>query len=258
VVLCYHSVHPTKCFASATPDLFEHHLRWLKQHCDVVPFTQILGSEGNWKNRPRVAVTFDDGYFDNYEYAFPLLQKYGISATFFVTAGLLEKDPAVLQRFQILRQCHGEDVRPMEGSQMREMQEAGMEFGSHTYSHPNLASLDRQTAHIELERSKDILEQRLDRPIKLLAYPFGKPKRHFSTETANLAAETGYEYAAAILSRAVRSSDSKLAVPRFCVTQDDVETLKSKIYGDCDFIGWWQGKGPLWIAKLISAEDFQK
>ena len=84
VVLCYHSVYPTRSFASITPSLFEQHLLWIKENCRLAPFNQILcHTRGNKEDRPTVSITFDDGYADNYEYAFPLLQKFGIKATFF-------------------------------------------------------------------------------------------------------------------------------------------------------------------------------
>ena len=102
IVLCYHSVHPRSSDASTTPELFDRHLAWLKEHCDIIPFRRVLESTHRKTNRPMVSVTFDDGFADNYEYAFPLLRRYGVHATFFLTAGFLEKDPTVLERFQTL------------------------------------------------------------------------------------------------------------------------------------------------------------
>src|SRR6267378_6815015 len=89
LVLCYHSVHPLKSFRSASPELFEHHLHWLSGHCKVIPFSKIFNALSEKPDWPSVAITFDDGYADNYEYAFPLLQKYGLVATFFLTVGLI-------------------------------------------------------------------------------------------------------------------------------------------------------------------------
>lgn len=257
IVLCYHSIHPSKSFASATPKLFEDHLRWLKVHCEVVRFSQVREAvQSSAGSHPVVAITFDDGHADNYEYAFPLLQKHAIPATFFVTVGLLEKDPAVVQRFQLQRQACYEDIRPLEWSQVRDMCKAGMELGSHTYSHPNLARLERPAARMELRRSKEVMEQRLGQSIVLLAYPYGKPKRHFTAETECLVAESGYKDAAAILFRAVRSSDSRLAMPRFFATGDSLTTLEGKVNGDWDFLGWWQERAPLAVAKLVAPADF--
>jgi peptidoglycan/xylan/chitin deacetylase (PgdA/CDA1 family) len=238
--------------------MFEQHLSWLKTHCMVIPFSKIpevMGREG--LGRPTVSITFDDGYEDNYEYAFPLLQQYRIPATFFVTVGLVEKDPAVVERFQMLRQCDYKHIRPLEWRQMDEMRKEGMEFGVHTYSHPNLARLKRDAAERELKRSKDIMEERLGKQISLMAYPFGKPKRHFTEETIELVANIGYEYAAAIAFRAVRVSDSPFDIPRFFVTMDPLGILREKVWGAWDVVGYWQEKAPLWLAKMISPADFK-
>src|SRR5690348_14461190 len=88
VILCYHSVHSSKWFSSASPELFDTHLEWLKLNCDVVPLGKLVEACAVG-SRPTVAITFDDGYLDNFEYAFPLLAKHRLTATFFVTVGLL-------------------------------------------------------------------------------------------------------------------------------------------------------------------------
>jgi peptidoglycan/xylan/chitin deacetylase (PgdA/CDA1 family) len=261
VVLCYHSIHPAKGFASATPALFAAHLDWLAEHCDVLPLSQIVErmgrTPGENSGRPAVAITFDDGYADNYEYAMPLLATRDLTATFFLTVGLVEKDPSVVARTQMLRQSGYEAIRPLEWEQVRAMHAAGMEIGAHTWSHPNLAHLNRRAAHDELRSSKEVLEQRLGAPVRSLAYPFGKPKRHFTNVTVAVAAELEYEYACAILFRCVQSRDSKLMIPRFFVTNDSIETLSEKVFGAWDVLGTWQERSPLWAARLVSPEDFK-
>jgi peptidoglycan/xylan/chitin deacetylase (PgdA/CDA1 family) len=259
VVLCYHSIHPTKCFASATPTTFGHHLDWLAAECDVVPLEEVPRILGTPRRaRPAVAITFDDGYLDNYEFAFPLLHDRRLPATFFLTAGLIEKDPAVLARTQMLGRSTYDDVRPLEWDQVRTMHAAGMEIGAHTYSHPNLAVLSRSKARDELCRSKQIIEERLGQPVWSMAYPFGKPGRHFTDETATLVEEAGYKYACAVLFRGVRASDSPLAIPRLVATGDSVEGIRGKVLGAWDVIGLWQEKCPLPIARLVSPEDFSE
>jgi peptidoglycan/xylan/chitin deacetylase (PgdA/CDA1 family) len=260
VVLCYHSVHPSKPFASASPEDFGRQLDWLAAHCEVVPLDRILNAVTTPQDRarPLVALTFDDGYADNHEFAFPLLQSRGLTATFFVTVGLLERDAEVVARLQALRGCSYEDVRPLEWAQAREMHVGGMAIGGHTYSHPNLAVLSRTRARDELRRSKAILEDRLGTAARAFAYPFGKPGRHFTEETAGLVEEAGYEYACAVLFRAVRSTDSRFAIPRLFVTQDSLERLRAKVMGAWDLLGVWQERSPLWLAQMVSPVDFKE
>jgi len=257
VVFCYHSIHPKKSFASATPELFASHLEWLKNNCNIIPFSQVLELTRNGEgHKPYVAITFDDGYADNYEFAFPLLKEYNLHATFFVTAGLIEKDPVVLQRFLSLRNCSMEDIQPLTWQQVREMREAGLDIGSHTWSHFNLAKLDTNKLKIELFKSKQVLEDKLGTDVSLLAYPFGKYRRHFDERAIDIAQELGYKYGAAVAFRGVQADDNPFIIPRFFVTKDSVEVLAQKVYGYWDWLGWWQEKAPLWLARLISPEDF--
>ncbi len=245
-ILCYHSVHPTKPFASATPHLFARQMRWLKDHCEMIHFSRVFEAVRRADApQPIVAVTFDDGYADNYEWAYPLLREYEVPATFFLTAGLLAKDPAVVARFVHLRRSESEAVRPLEWSQVREMHRAGMEFGAHTYSHPNLACLERAAAQAEIGGSKVLIEDRLGAAIQLMAYPFGKPHRHFTAETLDLVAEAGYVSAAAVMFRGAQMSHSPFAVPRFFVQGDTERTLADKVAGAWDIIGRLQEGAPL-------------
>jgi peptidoglycan/xylan/chitin deacetylase (PgdA/CDA1 family) len=258
VILCYHSIHSHVSFRSATPDLFEIHLQWLKEHCNVVTLCQLLSSlsRDTRQSRVKVAITFDDGYVDNYEHAFPLLTKYDLTATFFLTVGLLERDTQVLDRFQSLRQIDRREVEPLGWQHVREMQKAGMEIGSHTYSHPNLAFLDHRKLERELKNAKEIMEDRLGQQVAALAYPFGKPRRHFNATTIEEAQNAGYQYAAAVCFRGVQGQDSRWALPRFFVTGDSVDVLSNKINGAWDILGYFQERSPLWLARLVSPKDF--
>ena len=256
VVLCYHSIHPAKAFASATPSLFDAHLRWLVKHCKLVRFSEMLHALAASSDKPVVAITFDDGYADNYEQAFPLLLQHNVPATFFVTAGLIERRNEVITRFQLLRRCGIQEIRPLTWRQLREMQVAGMEIGSHTYSHPNLARLSARDVSIEFRKSKDVLEQGIGERVNVTAYPFGKPKIHLTAETIELAGCAGYVYGGVITFRGIRRTDSPLALPRICIANDNVSTIGGKVAGDWDVIGIWQESVPMWVARLVSPEDF--
>jgi peptidoglycan/xylan/chitin deacetylase (PgdA/CDA1 family) len=253
VVLCYHSVHPSKRFASATPRLFEQHIEWLQEHCDIVPYDSIprLTSSSN-RGKPVVAITFDDGYEDNYTYALPTLLAHQIPATVFVTTGLIDRDPPIIRRFSRLWRASDDDVRGLSWTQVSEMREAGLEIGAHTHSHPNLFKIEEPKVLEEISNSRTKLEDHLKEPVRLFAYPFGKPRQHLSGRTIDLVASLGFESAATICYRGARSSDSPLSIPRFPVTKDSVQVLAAKVYGRLDVIGLWQERAPLWLSRLLS------
>jgi peptidoglycan/xylan/chitin deacetylase (PgdA/CDA1 family) len=252
-------VHPSKHFSSATPELFEQQIAWLKDHCRLVPFSQVLEHArlSNKGDGPVVAVTFDDGYADNYDYAFPVLNAHGVTATFFLTIGLIEKDPKVVERFCQQRACSYDEMQPLTWDQILQMREQGMTFGTHTLSHPNLASIDDERATMELARSKEVLEERLGETVAVCAYPYGKPHRHFTPRTMSIAAATGYTHAASATCRGLRRDDKPLAIPRIFSTWDSLQKLESKILGSWDLLGVWQERVPTWLARSVSPEDFK-
>jgi peptidoglycan/xylan/chitin deacetylase (PgdA/CDA1 family) len=131
-----------------------------------------------------------------------------------------------------------------------------MEFGCHTWSHPNLGRLHPHQVRAELSRSKSVIEHQLGEQVRLFAYPFGKPRRHFTGTTRDIVAQLGYARAAAVSFRAVNERDDPLAIPRFFVTNDDVDTLAAKVGGAWDWLGVWHEHGPLWMARLVSPADF--
>ena len=259
IVFCYHSVHPNRQYASSTPEVFERHVEWLKAHCRVTTLADVVANRNTGiSGRPLVAITFDDGYEDNHSYALPILSKHGVPATFFITAGLVNRDPTVLHRLQWLWGCRPDDIVPLDWAQVRELHASGMDIGSHTYSHPNLARLSAVEAEHELRRSTDVISDQLGVAVDLFAYPFGKPAVHFTTTTTDVVRGQGYRMAAAVTFRGVRDSDSVYSIPRFFADGDDVSKLDAKIAGLYDVIGWWQDHAPLSVKRLVSPDDFKR
>jgi peptidoglycan/xylan/chitin deacetylase (PgdA/CDA1 family) len=101
-----------------------------------------------------VILTFDDGYRDAYENAFPLLKKYGMIGTFYVITGQVGA-PGSLTWDQIV-----------------EMHSAGMEIGAHTVHHPFLTRLPPLSAFLEILQSRLDLEAHLRAPVTTFAYPY--------------------------------------------------------------------------------------
>jgi peptidoglycan/xylan/chitin deacetylase (PgdA/CDA1 family) len=91
-ILCYHKVSPDlhPYFAPVAPAVFEQQMRFLKSCYRVLSLRELVerSQRGDVPSRS-VAITFDDGYSDNYENAFPILKRYGLPATIFVATGAI-------------------------------------------------------------------------------------------------------------------------------------------------------------------------
>ncbi|MEK7233219.1 MAG: polysaccharide deacetylase family protein, partial [Elusimicrobiota bacterium] len=115
-----------------------------------------------------VMITFDDGYMNNYDLAFPLLKEFGMKGCIFLVYETLEKHNS----------WHDPKTEPwlkmLTWAQIQEMQESGLvEFGSHTMRHRNLAELPLDEVKWELTQSKNRLEEKLGRELVGFAYPYG-------------------------------------------------------------------------------------
>jgi peptidoglycan/xylan/chitin deacetylase (PgdA/CDA1 family) len=240
VILCYHSVHPSHPFRSTTPAGFADHLSWLTDHCDVVPLQQLVATKDNapttQKCRPQVAITFDDGHADNHEFALPLLIAHGVPATFYLTTGFISREPRVVARMAALRNLPEARIQPMTWAQVEDLTHAGMEIGAHTHSHPTLAGLPADELTRELRQPKALLEQRLQRPIITLAYPFGELHRHVDMAAIAQAQTAGYMTAVTAGGRGVRIGERSHALPRFFATTS-VAGLAAMVRGERDLVG---------------------
>ena len=256
VVLCYHSVDPRPNYLGLTPDLFDAHLAWLEEHCQVVSLDELV-AEPRRSGGPYVAITFDDGYADNHEFALPLLVDHGIEATFFLTAGLVDQDRPTLERFKYLRNVDEEMIRPLQWTQVAEMLQAGMQIGAHSYTHPNLAGLDGSELAYEVAHSKRIVEDRIGHDISTMAYPFGRPKVHVTQPVLEAVGRAGFGFACTTVTRGVQARDQPLGIPRFIATQNPVEVLREKVLGTWDLVGTLRERAPLKIARMVSPIDFE-
>lgn len=177
-VLMYHSIsnHPTNLLC-VSPTQFEKQLLTLIKG----GFTPITASElasAYEKGTPLpdhpFLITFDDGYADNYTHAFPILKKYKAKATIFVITRTIN---------------HGSYLS---WNQIKEMENSGLvDIQSHTMNHLNLTSLTAKQIRNELNNSRTILEQKLNKPVETLCYPAGKYNQHVLTYLK----ESGYKMA---------------------------------------------------------------
>lgn len=256
--LCYHSVCSADSYLSLSPSTLTEHIRLLRNLGFRFVTVGEIASEIISRRRlvePTIALSFDDGFKDNLTHVLPILQSSGIRATFFVTAGLAAARRSVVSRYHEITSYPTEYLN---GADLRELKAAGMEIGAHTYSHPNLAKLGRGAVLRELRISRDYLEQTIGSPVEQFAYPFGKRGIHYTDSTVAMVKACGYRAAAAVEFRSVPSLEGldPFQIPRFFVTREDSPaTLKEKVEGGYNWLGWFQATSPSWLKALVSPED---
>ena len=138
-----------------------------------------------------VAITFDDGYLDNYTKALPLLKKYNACATLYLVIDRHNNDWSVKKNPK-----HDSGVLASEeklsDQQIQEMLDSGVfELGGHTISHPYLPNITIDVKKHEILECKNILENTFNTSVTSFAYPFGV----YSDEDINIIEESSYRSA---------------------------------------------------------------
>ncbi len=205
-ILTYHSLDDSGSVLSTPPGRFAEQMRILSElGVRVVPLGQVRYELGSLRPPERlVAITFDDGFRSVYEHALPVLQRYGFPATVFLVTDYCGKTNAWPgQPLTALR-------RPLlTWAQVREMSGAGITFGSHTRTHPDLRTLPPSGVEEELVLSKKIIEDAIGGPVDTFAYPYGAYNdtvRHLAEEHFALACSTTLGF--------VRPGSDPFALPR--------------------------------------------
>jgi peptidoglycan/xylan/chitin deacetylase (PgdA/CDA1 family) len=165
-ILTYHSLDTSGSVVSIPPELFQAQMAWLaRSGTPVVSLAEIQKMPG------AVALTFDDGFRNFFEHAFPVLQQYGFPATVFVVSGF----------------CGGRNDWPtqprnmgipflelMRWSEVRQIAQAGITIGCHTVNHPRLPRLSEAEIEVELRVSRTEIEDRIGKTVDTFAYPYGE------------------------------------------------------------------------------------
>jgi peptidoglycan/xylan/chitin deacetylase (PgdA/CDA1 family) len=184
LVLCYHSVSDEWQHALAvTRRSFERQVTGVAKRFEPLTADQLLDGV-----RRGFHVTFDDAYRDILEVV-PFLERLGVRATIFVATGFADGGrPLDIVELADEVAAYPQRLATMGWDELRELAERGCEIGSHTVSHPHLTQLTSREIEAELADSRGRLEAELNRPCRLLAYPFGEhePRVHA------LAAQSGY------------------------------------------------------------------
>jgi peptidoglycan/xylan/chitin deacetylase (PgdA/CDA1 family) len=172
-----------------TPGDFRKQLDYLKTRgYTSMLLSELREAEGGRRPMPEkpVVLTFDDGFANNYDLAFPLLKEYGMKANIFLVYEKMGTVNSWDKEFE-------PTVPLMSWEQAFEMRDSGLvEFGSHTLRHPRLTAVDEALARKEIAESKAALEAKLGREVLGFAYPFGDGAD--APAIRRLAREAGYRY----------------------------------------------------------------
>jgi peptidoglycan/xylan/chitin deacetylase (PgdA/CDA1 family) len=248
-------VQPGMCVLA---DSFDKQMSYISKHCKVVSVDTLVESIRNRDKKlsKTVAVTFDDGWRDNYSEAFPILKKHNIPAMIFLATDLVKsgKIPPFLEvsillggdgiwphravnifrdiaerhnlasripqltdeRYEFIMHSPFEYMKTLmlleynymceivdallsetgldknewrnrrwmvNTAEIREMQAAGIEFGSHGESHDLMILIDIEQVKRELKQSKVYIEGELGKPVNIMAYPNGDFNEDIKRET---------------------------------------------------------------------------
>jgi len=193
-IMMYHMIaeqlpHGQKSGLRVSQEMFEKHLDYFSTN----DWTFIKMSElSKYKDKEKVvAITFDDGYLDNYTKALPLLKKYNACATLYLVIDRHNNDWSIKKNPK-----HNSGALALEeklsDEQIKEMLDSGIfELGGHTISHPYLPNITMDEKKHEMLECKNILEREFDTSVSSFAYPFGI----YNDEDINIINASDYESA---------------------------------------------------------------
>jgi peptidoglycan/xylan/chitin deacetylase (PgdA/CDA1 family) len=227
-ILMYHRVAPQGADAVAryrvTPTAFAEQLAFLRDagYQSVTPSEWGAAAEGRRALPGRaVLLTFDDGYADFAEHAWPLLRRFGFGATLFVVAGEAGGSNRWDRRF-------GEELPLLGWDDLRRLRAEGVDIGAHSISHPPFTNLSPDDVAREAAGARAILQRELHEPIRAFAYPYG------DTDPAveHLVGACGYAYGFTCRGARAELTDPLLSLPRIEVEgTDDLARVVAKLEG---------------------------
>ena len=215
-----------------TVEQFEEQMKYLKKKgYETVTFKDLLNNRYKQrfdKDKKWIMLTFDDGYKDNYENAFPILKKYQFKGIIYILDGIeynkwdVDNPGNPEKRFTLMNQ-----------EELLEMQNYGIEFGGHTSTHPRLADLSIENVKSEIINSKSNIEKIIGRELLSFAYPYGS----LNEEVKKIPQEAGYKFAVATDSGSIVFSDDLFEIRRIGIfPTNNLFNFKRKVSGRYNFI----------------------
>jgi peptidoglycan/xylan/chitin deacetylase (PgdA/CDA1 family) len=244
-ILMYHSVsdnlfgksHPYYQI-NTSPQVFANQMRWLRANgYRTLDLTQMCTAMDAGQDLSKtVVITFDDGYRDFYTDAFDALRQCGFTATIFLATDRI-RDTSV----------RIEGVDYLTWADVVELHKAGITFGSHTVTHPDLRSLGPEQIEYEVGCSKETIEQKLGAEVESFSYPFAFPEenKNFTQFLVDILENQGFENGVSTIIGRASKNHNRYYLPRLPVNSwDDATLLRAKLEGGYDWLHW-----PQWLYK---------
>ena len=242
-VLMYHHVNPAGNALNVVPELFERQMGYLAsagyRTIDTSDLLDILstGRRPHWRS---VMITFDDGWLDNYLYAFPVLKEFNLKAVVFVVTSWagergVRTDKIPLPRHKdcvrLVHEDRSGDV-VLSWDELSEMESSGLiDVQSHTHSH---IRWDREVHEEEriavlredLETSKSMIEEKLNKPCNALCWPWGKGNVSY----VKTAQEVGFRMLFTTEKGTNKGVEDLKGIKRIVIGNIKVTNLKKKLF----------------------------
>lgn len=212
-VLLYHRLGPRPGSTTVTTSVFREQMKLIRDRgYHVIRLRELIDylvGKGPPPSPKSVVLTADDGHGSIYSDMYPIVKEYTFPVTLFIY-------PSAISRARWA----------MTWDELRTLQDSGLfDIQSHTYWHPNFQHEKEGKSPADyskfvdwqFRRSKDVLTDKLQKPVDLLAWPFGIYDQWLMTE----AAKDGYIAAFTIVPHPVNRRDNMMALPRFVVTDSD-------------------------------------
>jgi peptidoglycan/xylan/chitin deacetylase (PgdA/CDA1 family) len=206
-----------------SPEMFERHLKYFSDNnWSFIKMSELLEHDTQEKV---VAITFDDGYEDNYSDAFPLLKIYNACATLYLVIDRHQNDWSAKKNPKHNKGDLAKKSK-LSDDQVEEMVTSGIfELGGHTYSHPFLPNLSAEDKEHEMISSKSFLETKFNTSISSFAYPFGI----YSSADVDIIKASNF-ISAVTTNEGVASSDSIYELKRIKASgKDNFLTFKLRV-----------------------------
>ena len=159
-ILMYHNIGYEEGSFFVKPENFTRQMEYIKKNgYEVITLDELVRSIKSKKSfkRNKVVITFDDGYQGNFEYAYPILKKFGFPATIFLVTDFIDENLVFLS-----------------WDEVAVMSKNKISFGGHTKSHLYLGKIqDEKAAFEEIAGSKKVIEQKIGIPVGYFCYPSG-------------------------------------------------------------------------------------